>query len=81
MLCESTFDQVDPAGRVGEPKCILAWQKVFSGRRVALPSKASGPSESKMLKLLLIIFLPALFEGMYSNKLFRAWASNGFCAL
>ena len=26
-------------------------------------------SESKMLKCLVIIFLPALFEGMYSNKL------------
>ena len=106
--------------RVGEPKCIPAWQKVFSGRRVTLPSKASGParrvallvpaepslcfaqkrfdefskemwgklarpgylekagdpstrdltgSESKMLKLLVILFLLALFEGMYSNKL------------
>ena len=38
-------------------------------------------SESKMLKLLLIIFLPALFVRIYSNKLFRAWASNGFCVL
>ena len=35
MLCESTFGQV-------EPKCIPAWQKVFAGRRVTLPSKASG---------------------------------------
>ena len=26
-------------------------------------------SESKMLKVLVIIFLPASFEGMYSNKL------------
>ena len=30
--------------RVGEPKCILAWQKVFPSRRVTLPSKASGPA-------------------------------------
>ena len=30
--------------RVGEPKCISAWQKVFPGRRVTLPSKASGPA-------------------------------------
>ena len=30
--------------RVGEPKCIPAWQKVFPGRRVTLPSKASGPA-------------------------------------
>ena len=29
---------------VGEPKCISAWQKVFPGRRVTLPSKASGPA-------------------------------------
>ena len=28
--------------RVGEPKCIPAWQKVFPGRRVTLPSKVSG---------------------------------------
>ena len=38
-------------------------------------------SESKMLKLLVIIFLPAPFVGMYSTIDFRAWASNGFCAL
>ena len=30
--------------RVGEPKSIPAWQKVFPGRRVTLPSKASGPA-------------------------------------
>ena len=30
--------------RVDEPKCIPAWQKVFPGRRVTLPSKASGPA-------------------------------------
>ena len=30
--------------RVGEPKCIPAWQNVFPGRRVTLPSKASGPA-------------------------------------
>ena len=28
--------------RVGKPNCIPAWQKVFPGRRVTLPSKASG---------------------------------------
>ena len=30
--------------RIGEPKCIPVWQKVFPGRRVTLPSKASGPA-------------------------------------
>ena len=30
--------------RVGEPKCIPAWQNVFPGRRVTLPSKVSGPA-------------------------------------
>ena len=30
--------------RVGEPKSIPAWQKFFPGRRVTLPSKASGPT-------------------------------------
>ena len=30
--------------RVGEPKCIRAWQKVFLGRKVTLPSKASVPA-------------------------------------
>ena len=30
--------------RIGEPKSIPAWQKVFPGRRVTLPSKASGPA-------------------------------------
>ena len=41
MLCESTFGQLT---RVGEPKCIPAWQKVFPGGWMTLPSKVSDPA-------------------------------------
>ena len=35
--------------RLGEPKCIPAWQKVLSGRRMTLPSKASDPARRMAL--------------------------------
>ena len=41
MLCESTFGQVDPGRRA---KVYTGMAKVFPGRRVTLPSKASGPA-------------------------------------
>ena len=60
--------------RVGEPKCIPAWQKVFPGRRVTLPSKASGPARRVAL---LVPAKPSLCFACFPKKCKESWLDQG----
>ena len=47
MLSESTFCRVD----LGRRAKVYTWQKVFPGRRMTLPSKASDPARQVLFYL------------------------------